>query len=267
MGLTDYLGPLALTALVFIPLEKLLPLRRDQGVFRGEWRLDATYLVINGLWIRAGFILIALIVSNGVSVLVPGAVKSAVGASPVWIQLPAAIVVADLCFYVVHRAFHRVPSLWRFHAVHHSIERLDWLAGHRVHPIDQICTKGSALVPLIALGFSDATLAAYGFIYAWHSVLLHANLRLDIGPLGWLIASPRFHHWHHADQPEAIDRNFAGQLSVLDALFGTMYMPRDMPRHYGTTTRVPDGYWAQLRFPLRSRSETAIATEHQSTSA
>lgn len=251
MDIVTYFGPIVLTALMFIPLERLVPLRRDQGVFRREWHLDAIYLIVNGFWIRLGFVLIALSASYGTRLLVPESLRSSISGSPLWFQLPAVIVLADLCFYAVHRAFHQIPALWKFHAVHHSIEQLDWLAGHRVHPFDQICTKGSALVPLIALGFSDAALAAYGFIYAWHSVVLHANTRLDVGPLAWLVASPRFHHWHHADQPEAIDRNFAGQLSVIDLVFGTMYMPKEMPREYGTRTRVPTGYLSQLWFPFK----------------
>jgi sterol desaturase/sphingolipid hydroxylase (fatty acid hydroxylase superfamily) len=205
MAVFDYFGPLLLTALVFIPLEQVVPLCREQRLFREGWRLDAIRMIVNGFWIRIGFALIALFVTHGVTGLMPPSIRRFVGDSSFWIQLPAAIVLADLCFYGVHRAFHQVPFLWRFHAVHHSIETLDWLAGHRVHPIDQICTKGSALVPLIALGFSNEALAAYGFIYAWHSVLFHANTRIDIGPLAWVIASPRFHHWHHADQAEAIE--------------------------------------------------------------
>ena len=35
----------------------------------------------------------------------------------------------DFSQYWVHRAFHRVPLLWRFHAIHHSAEMMDWLPG------------------------------------------------------------------------------------------------------------------------------------------
>jgi sterol desaturase/sphingolipid hydroxylase (fatty acid hydroxylase superfamily) len=115
----------------------------------------------------------------------------------------------------VHRLFHSIPALWRIHQIHHSIEEMDWLAGARVHPIDQILTRGATLLPCFALGFSAWTIAVFAVAYHWHSMLLHSNLRLSFGPLNRLIASPDFHRWHHCRDREAWDRNFAGQLSLM----------------------------------------------------
>ncbi len=102
---------------------------------------------------------------------------------------------------------------------------MDWLAAARIHPVDQIITKGLSMLPLYMLGFSEVAIGIFSAIYFWHSLLLHANVRISFGPLRWLIASPEFHHWHHANQRDAYDKNFAGQLSILDKLFGTIHMP------------------------------------------
>ncbi|WP_246672129.1 MULTISPECIES: sterol desaturase family protein [unclassified Mesorhizobium] len=85
--------------------------------------------------------------------VVPEALSATVQSQPLWLQAIEALIIADIGFYLAHRAFHAVPFLWRFHAIHHSIEEMDWLAAHRVHPVDQILTKSASFLPLFALGF------------------------------------------------------------------------------------------------------------------
>jgi sterol desaturase/sphingolipid hydroxylase (fatty acid hydroxylase superfamily) len=186
--------------------------------------------------------------------LVPAWLQAAVAAQPDWLQTVEIIILADIGFYSAHRMFHSVPWLWRFHEVHHSIEDLDWLAAARVHPVDQIITKGMSVLPLFALGFGAAPIAIYSTIYFWHSLLVHANVRINFGPLRWLIASPEFHHWHHANQPEAYNSNYAGQLAILDKIFGTIYLPKGRsPGKYGVDAPVPNTYLAHLIYPFRQR--------------
>ena len=65
---------------------------------------------------------------------------------------------ADFTQYWVHRTFHAVPALWRFHAVHHSAEQMDWLAGSRLHLVDIAVTRGLTYVPIYVLGFAEGPL-------------------------------------------------------------------------------------------------------------
>jgi sterol desaturase/sphingolipid hydroxylase (fatty acid hydroxylase superfamily) len=177
-----------------------------------------------------------------------------------WVQVPLAVILSDLGFYGVHRLFHKIPFLWKFHAIHHSIETMDWLAGHRVHPVDQILTKGASLVPVFALGFSDTTAAIYGAFYFWQSMLIHSNVNLRLGPLRYILVLPQFHHWHHADHPEAHDKNFAGQLAFLDFIFHSQHLPgQAIPERYGTSTPVPSDYAGQIAFPFRTAQSDAAA--------
>ena len=240
-----------ITALIFVPLERLFTLHREQKVFRPGWANDLIFLFLNGVLIKLGlFAVIAGSIFVAAKIL-PASFQSAVGSLPLWVQLPTVILLSDLGFYWTHRMFHAVPWLWRFHSIHHSIEELDWLAAVRVHPIDQILTKGVSLIPVVALGFSEWAIGVYAVLYHWQSFLIHANVRIGFGPLRLLFASPEFHHWHHSNDREARDTNFAGQLSFLDALFGTMHLPRgQMPSTYGLDRPIPQRYVPELLYPF-----------------
>jgi sterol desaturase/sphingolipid hydroxylase (fatty acid hydroxylase superfamily) len=202
-----------ITLLIFVPLERLLAMHPDQRIFRRGWWNDIIYLFVNGWLIKLGILLIIAGVMAVSTWVVPLPLRAAIAAQPYWLQIVEIIVVADLGFYFVHRMFHSIPLLWRFHQIHHSIEELDWLAAFRVHPVDQIATKGISLVPVFALGFSDAAIFVFAILYYWQSLLIHSNVSIEFGPLCWVIASPQFHHWHHSKDCDARDKNFAGHVA------------------------------------------------------
>lgn len=86
------------------------------------------------------------------------------------------------------------------------------------------------------------------------ATFIHANVRLEFAPLRWIVATPRFHHWHHAAEAEAVDKNFAVHLPLLDRIFGTAYLPQGRwPAAYGLAggASLPDGYARQLVAPFR----------------
>jgi sterol desaturase/sphingolipid hydroxylase (fatty acid hydroxylase superfamily) len=256
-----------ITILVFIPLERLFAMH-PQKVFRRNWGNDLIFLFLNGILIKLGLLAVVVAVIFAAAWIVPASFQDVVGGLPYWVQIPAVIVLSDLGFYWTHRMFHAVPWLWRFHSIHHSIEELDWLAAARVHPVDQILTKGVSLIPVFTLGFSEWAIGVYALLYQWQAVLIHSNVRVGFGPLRFLFASPEFHHWHHSNHREARDRNFAGQLSFLDALFGSLHLPRgQIPTTYGLDRPMPQRYVPQLLYPFigerifQSKSDTAALAE------
>lgn len=245
------LKALLIAVLIFVPIERLFALRPGQKILRKAFFNDLIYALFNGVPISLGLIAAVTLATGTVGQLIPVYISSSVSSQPFWLQVIEIIVIADIGFYLAHRMFHAVPFLWRFHAIHHSIEELDWLAAHRVHPVDQVLTKGASLVPVYLLGFSSPAIALFALMYHAHGLLLHANVKLNIGPLRWLIASPQFHHWHHAHERAAYDKNFAGQLSFIDALFGTMYLPgKAVPERYGVDDPIPPTYVEQLAYPF-----------------
>ena len=170
-----------------------------------------------------------------------------------------AILVADFTQYWVHRAFHSSPVLWRFHAIHHSAEAMDWLAGSRLHLVDAIVTRGLTYVPIYVLGFSQSAIVVYVVVVVVQATFIHANVRWEFRPVRGLIATPCFHHWHHSAEREAIDKNFAVHSPIWDWLFGTYYMPDRWPESYGLAgdAHVPSGWLSQFVFPFRRRHAAA----------
>jgi sterol desaturase/sphingolipid hydroxylase (fatty acid hydroxylase superfamily) len=180
--------------------------------------------------------------------------QQAVAAQPVALQVLQMILVIDLATYWVHRAFHTVPWLWSFHAIHHSSRELDWLAGSRMHPVDVVVTRAVAFLPVFLLGFAPAALYAYLAFVSFHAVFIHANVRWRFPVLRWILATPEYHHWHHTSDDEGIDKNFAAFLPLWDVLFGTAHLPDYWPRNYGTTRfQPPETYLGQLAYPFRRR--------------
>ena len=252
---------LLLFALVFVPLEFLLPIHQKAKVMRRGWVTDVIHFFLSGILIRLGLFLLILAGMRLGMMIVPGSFQDTIRDWPIWVQLPLAVVIADLGFYLSHRLMHMSPRLWKFHAVHHSSEELDWLASFRVHPVDQVLVKGTSLTPLFVLGFSEVAITMASLFYLWHALLLHSNVKVSLGPLRWLFATPEFHHWHHANEREAWDKNFAGQLALWDIIFGTAHMPGRMPETYGVDDDVPEGYLGQLVYPFQKSEEEVSAAE------
>jgi len=261
--ITDIMVRVAIAMLIFVPLEHVLPRKRDKRILRKFWTLDAVYALAGGVLNIAGSTVVIILGLVLLQPLIPAALQEVVAQQPLILQAIQVMILADLGYYAIHRLFHTVPFLWQFHAIHHSIEEMDWLAAHRVHPVDQILTRGASMILPLALGFSTAAIGIFVFIFGWHSYLKHSNVNVNFGPLRWIFVSPAFHHWHHANEPHAFDKNFAGQFSFLDRLFGTALMTDPVtPRVYGTDTPVPDGFVSQLVAPLKGlgSDQTTVAT-------
>jgi sterol desaturase/sphingolipid hydroxylase (fatty acid hydroxylase superfamily) len=259
LGLDWFLLNLIVNSLVFIPLERLFARLPEQGIFRRGWRTDLTYFFVSALLVQLTTILTLKPAMVFFDWAVIPQVQQVVRQWPGVIQFFALLFVADFTQYWVHRAFHAIPILWRFHAIHHSAEQMDWLAGSRLHLVDVAVTRGLTYVPIYVLGFAEGPLFAYLVVVSAQATFIHANVRFDFGPLRWLVATPQFHHWHHAAEAEAIDKNFAVHLPVLDAVFGTMHLPDRWPNVYGIGSgpRVPDGYARQFAWPFRRSSRSS----------
>lgn len=252
LGLDWFLLDLFMLAILFVPMERLF-LRVDQSVFRPAWTTDLAHFLVSHILVQVLMLLTMAPASMFFRFAVDSPVQRAVAAQPAWLQFLEIVVVADLAEYWIHRLFHSVGFLWRFHAVHHSSQAMDWLAGSRLHLLDIVVTRGLAFIPLYAMGFSRTAVYAYLVFVGFHAVFLHANVRFGFGWLDHVIGTPRFHHWHHSPKAEALDRNFAIHLPWIDRLFGTHYLPKgEWPDSYGIEGNpVPEGYVKQLSYPFR----------------
>jgi lathosterol oxidase len=256
VGLDWFCLNLFVLALLFVPLELAFARLPEQRVFRKGWLTDLLHFGVSHLAVQLTVLLTLMPAAMFFRWTLHPGIQNAVASQPPALQFLEIVVVADLSEYAIHRLFHRVPLLWRFHAIHHSAEALDWLAASRIHLVDAVITRALAFVPLYVLGFSEPPVYAYLVFVAFHAIFVHANVRFTFGRAAWWIGTPRFHHWHHSAEPEAVDKNFAIHLPVIDRLFGTLYLPpREWPAAYGIAGgMVPEGYVAQTLFPFTGRA-------------
>jgi sterol desaturase/sphingolipid hydroxylase (fatty acid hydroxylase superfamily) len=232
IGLDWFLLDLFLMALIYVPLERLWPQYPQQGTFRKEWTLDVVYFMSTHLPLQILSFLVLLPATQATKYLGVPIIQQTIARIPWVLQFFLAVVVADVAEYFIHLALHKVPFLWRFHAVHHSSKALDWIAGSRSHFVDDTLVRGFILVPLM-LGFSQSVILAYLIFVTLHATWTHCNFGPNAKWLEKFLVMPRYHHWHHTSQAEAIDRNFAIHFPWIDRIFGTYYFPETWPENYG----------------------------------
>jgi sterol desaturase/sphingolipid hydroxylase (fatty acid hydroxylase superfamily) len=194
----DLLG----SAVLFIFIEKLFGLKKDQPVFREDWQTDFHYFAFSHLLVGVVFLATNQAVNHGLAWAVNADVQGWIQGLPFPVELLLILLVADLTQYWLHRAYHEVPVLWRLHSVHHSVKHMDWIAGSRLHVLELLATRVGVFAPVFLLGFSKDTVAAYVVIVGFQAVFNHANVSVRLGPLSYLIVTPNFHHKTYAADAE-----------------------------------------------------------------
>ena len=257
---------LVLLVAIFVPLERLCAVHPVK-IWRKQVGVDLAWYFVNSLLPAALLSLPLALLSQALHLADPGGFYTAVGSWPLWLRLLLMVLVNDIGAYWGHRASHAFPLLWRFHAIHHSAEELDWLVNTRAHPFDMVFTRLSGLAPVYLLGLAqtvgphiDTGVALMTIFATIWTFFIHANIRVRLGPMEWLISSPAFHHWHHTND-EHRDHNFAFVFPLIDRLFGTAWLPKYWPTAYGITAKVPETFAGQFFEPLeKARRKTAAPT-------
>jgi sterol desaturase/sphingolipid hydroxylase (fatty acid hydroxylase superfamily) len=237
--------------LLFRPLEIVFPAKPGQRFFRPAWCTDLCFFL--GHYLFWGWIMLWLLsqLRIGLGWVVPGSFRAAVAEQPWWLQAVEVILLSDFFMYWSHRLQHRIGLLWRFHAVHHSSDHLDWLAAHREHPLDTVYTMTLINLPPLILGFPLETIASFLLFRGVWAAYIHANVRLPIGPLRMLLGAPELHHWHHAKERDA--GNYANISPLMDILFGTYRCPDHEPEHFGLHRPTADTYLGHMVKPFLPR--------------
>lgn len=244
------------SAILFIFLEKVFPKYKEQAILRPEWKLDVFYFGFNHLLITALLLVGNFFVASYFGWAVSETFQNWIQSTPIWAQVIILILAADFVLYWSHRTFHEDPKLWKIHAVHHSVEHMDWMAGSRNHVIQMFVDRCLAMVPLYLLGASKEALDIYVGIAAFQAVYVHANVHIPVGPLKYVFCTPQYHHWHHSSEDPALDTNYAVHLPLYDMIFGTYHMPgKYWPAHYGTIKRLPRTFLTQLAYPFTKDKE------------
>jgi sterol desaturase/sphingolipid hydroxylase (fatty acid hydroxylase superfamily) len=243
-------------------LERVFTWRREQKVLRKEIGQDVFFLVFNGHY--AGLLLAAMgtyalgklstwiHLDKSLNTLQS---LNLLSGWPLLIQALAFLTLKDFISWVVHRLLHRVPWMWEFHKLHHSITELDWIGNFRFHWMEIVFYKAFTWLPLMVLGVSGDIILIIAVIETLIGHLNHANLPWSWGKLGYIFNSPRFHAWHHdVVNHGSYGQNYAIVFSFWDWIFRTAYYPVDkkMPEKFGFKGMqvFPRGLAKRLVHPL-----------------
>lgn len=251
------LGASLVTLALGLWLERVRPFERAWQRPQGDLATDAgSAVVLIGAvdpLLKAALPLLALALLGSQ----PGAAAWPAAGWPLALQVLVAALWIELAKYLSHRAHHRVPLLWRLHALHHGSQRLYWLNNFRFHPLNHALNTLASLLPLWLLGVPHEVL--YGALALTQPVtmLQHANADLRSGALNWLLSTNELHRWHHSDQPAEANANYGSAWMVWDHLFGTFRWPQGRRRPariglFGNGSGYPAqaSYWRQLAAPF-----------------
>lgn len=249
---------LAVCALLFNVAARLKPCNPDQPpVVWKELGVDACYFAIAALFYgNVSLLMMRWGVGAALGSRAPAAIKAIeagygwLPTLPLVVQMVLVLFVTDAFQYWLHRLFHG-HALWPFHAIHHSPHHVDWTTTYRFHPVQFLIYSSAVAAIVYTLGFSPMVYVALGPFNILMGAFVHANLDWDLGPLRYVIATPVFHRWHHVDDVNVRDKNFAPTFPVFDLVFGTFYMPKgERPQVFGAEG-APEGFLAQLAWPFQ----------------
>ncbi|MBN8501155.1 MAG: sterol desaturase family protein [Sphingomonadales bacterium] len=178
-------------------------------------------------------------------------------ALPFWVELLLAIVLLDAGISLAHFASHRIPVLWRFHAVHHSVRRMYGFNGLLKHPVHQLIEISIGTLPWLLLGIPQEVAMVGSFAVAIQLQLQHSNVDMRVGPLAYLWAVAPVHRHHHLASETEGDVNFGLFLTIWDLFLGTaQFGPSNAIRagQVGIADRpdYPENYLGQLAEPFKT---------------
>lgn len=263
----NYFYWLILVSIFFFILEMLRPWRKNQARFRRDFWMDAFYMFFN-------FFLFSLVAYNAVSDVfvnlfndfiglfgMKNLVAIQVGALPVWGQLILLFILRDFIQWNIHRILHRVPALWEFHKVHHSVEQMGFAAHLRYHWMENVLYRALEYIPLGMIGFGITDFFIVHIFSLSIGHFNHSNFNLNLGPLKYIFNNPSMHIWHHAKhlpQERQYGVNFGLSLSIWDYLFRTDYIPhdgKDIELGFEGVEQFPDKFLTQASHGFRTRKK------------
>lgn len=230
--------------------ERVAPFERQWNTNHGDARRDLAHALVN-----EGSILVLVLLLPLFASLVPWS-SIWPAALPFWAELTLAIILLDAGISLTHFASHRVPILWRFHAVHHSVRRMYGFNGLLKHPVHQLIEISVGTLPWLVMGIPQEVAMIGTFAVAIQLQLQHSNVDMRLGPLAYVWAVAPVHRHHHLASETEGDVNFGLFLTVWDALLGTaQFRSSDHIRagQVGIAGRpdYPETYLDQLAEPFK----------------
>lgn len=147
------------------------------------------------------------------------------------------MILQDFFYYWFHRASHRVRWMWAAHVAHHSSENMNFSTAFRQSLMYPLAGMWLFWVPLVIIGFEPKWVVFVVLLNLGLQFFVHTQWIRSIGPFEYVFNSPSHHRVHHGQNPQYIDKNYAGVLIIWDKLFGT-FEPEVETVCYGITKPV-----------------------------
>jgi sterol desaturase/sphingolipid hydroxylase (fatty acid hydroxylase superfamily) len=228
-------------------LERYQPYRLDWRENDGQLGPDLSHTLLN-----KGLVQLALVSVVGHSP--PAPPDAFLSTAPLFVQVGCGLVATEFGLYWAHRLKHEWSPLWRFHAVHHSVERLWFVNTGRFHCVDSLLAVGAGLPFLLLSGLSTDAIIWISAITAYIGILTHCNVAMRCSGLNLIFNTPDLHRWHHAIDGEIGNHNYGENLVLWDRLFGTYWNPpRGEVGVIGIREHMPQGFLGQLAVPFTWR--------------
>ena len=169
---------------------------------------------------------------------------------PIMMQLALFAITAEFGRYWMHRFSHTNSVLWRFHASHHSSNKLYQFNGYRIHPFNHLWNYFLGQFPLILLGAGSDVVMVYFVFSSIVAAFQHANIDSRNGPLNYIFSTNELHRWHHTTERSVGLKNHGSVLILWDLLFGTYHSGKDKNGRRETLEKV--GIYSPKRYPINS---------------
>ena len=143
------------------------------------------------------------------------------------VRFIVALLVTDFFRWLSHLIIHKVPVFWVFHEVHHSQTNLNIFTDARVHPVDRMISGTIKFVPMLMLDNALPIIMAWAIFETIYPKFYHANVRLNLGPLRYILVTPQSHRIHHGVGPTYHDKNFGFTFCLWDRMFGTQHQDHE----------------------------------------
>jgi sterol desaturase/sphingolipid hydroxylase (fatty acid hydroxylase superfamily) len=251
-------GLYVLMLMLILSLEFWIPFDISWGDIRKATRADVTYFLmaapIDSLHI---FLLVTLLAGTAGFHHYLQVVDIWPQNAHILLQLLLVILIVDFFKYWYHRWTHEVPLLWRFHSIHHSLDRLEMLRASYFYPIDIFLTVGLGTLAMLMVGVSYELIIFHNVFAGITGLLNHSNADLRCGFFDYFLNSPGHHRAHHSVRSPGVESNYGSFFNFADRIFGTRYLPEDQ-RSFGRlglddSYEMPDTVLAQLAVPFRWR--------------
>ena len=208
------------------------------------WALVRTTILVLVISLYAGFL-------REMTKLYLGPLKFPLQDTPLYLKAIIVFLASDFLYWIRHYISHKVPILWRFHAVHHSQTELNPFTIDRIHPVEYLLTITVTFVPMLVVTDSLGITLGFFALRSSHDAFVHTNIRTNLGWLKYVMVTPQSHRVHHSAHDEHHDLNFGAILSIWDRLFGT---------HHASYIVYPPTGISDSAFPYEARGVSPFNT-------